>query len=186
MVFHTWRPALEAVRASLGPPSGELADLARRLDVEFERTWPAFVVAAAVRDRVDPLLHERPVQPPTEAQEDYLSTLSHEVGVVVNPPRTLREASGWIDFLLATRTAAVLAQMKPNRGDVVDKFRVSEGGERGSRHVISSIRDDGLVYFRGANGYCGWASSLQMIARVGTPEAQEALAANPWQMRYVG
>lgn len=185
MVFHTWPPALEAVRASIGPPSPELVDLAQRLDVEYDSNWPNMVVVAALRDRVDPLLHERPIEAPTERQEDYLWTLAREVGLVVDAPRTLREASAWIDFLLATRTAAVLSEMKPNRGDVVDKVRVSPGGENGSRHVISSIREDGLVYFRGGNGYCGWVSSLRMIARVATPESIAAVANNPWQARWV-
>jgi hypothetical protein len=93
MVFHTWQPALEAVRASLGPPSPELADLAQRLDVEYDSHWPGMVVVAAVRDRVDPLLHDRPIEEPTEGQEEYLSTLAREVGLVVDAPRTLREVS---------------------------------------------------------------------------------------------
>lgn len=186
MVFHTWQPALKAVGASLGPPSAELLNLAWRLDVEYDRNCPGMVVAAAVRDRVDPVLHDRPAELPTEGQEEYLSSLSREVGVVVDAPRTLREASAWIDFLLATRTATVLAQMRPNRGDVVDKVRSTDRGEGGSRHVISSIRDNGLVYFRGGNGYCGWVSSLRMIARAGTPQAAAAVASNPWQRRFVG
>jgi hypothetical protein len=185
MVFHTWAPAFEAVCASVGPPSPELVDLAQRLDVKYGRNWPGKVLVAAIRDRIDPLLFHRPIPDPTDSQEAYLATLSREVGLVVESPRTLREASAWIEVLLATRSAAALSRMRPNRGDVVDKIRGSSHGEDGSRHVISSIRDDGLVYFRGGNGYCGWVSSLRMIARSGTPEAAAAVANNPWQARWV-
>jgi len=138
------------------------------------------VVAARIREQIDPILTGRPIRDPSEAQLDFLTRLAREAGETVATPSSLEVASAWIDVFLGRRTALALQSLKLQRDDVCDRRRVHDSPDLErkvlvQRVQVSSLRDDGLVYFRGGNGKCGWPSSLQVVARAGTPDAQVAL-----------
>lgn len=75
-------------------------------------------------------------------------------------------ASAWIEHYYATPCAEALKRWKPVRGDVVtlehDRLDVTTGElyRTTTDGAISSIGDNGLIYFRGGNGKGGWATHI--------------------------
>ena len=78
-------------------------------------------------------------------------------------------ASAWIDHYLSLQTAQALEALQPRTGDEVhhrhDYIDPATGEEvdLGGTVTVSSIGSNGLVYFRGGNGQCGWPTNLLRI-----------------------
>ena len=180
MTHASWIPVVASLEKRVAAPTATLLDVAARLDIPVMETWPAMVLAATIQDGVDPILWDRPSRPPSDAQTSYLALLAKEVEESAPTPSSTAVAGAWIDVFLVRRTIAALRELKLQSGDIVDRRRGHGDNGLVRRFEISSIGDDGLVYFRGGNGQCGWPSGLRLVARAGTPEAEAALKERFW------
>jgi hypothetical protein len=175
MTHASWTPAVVALEQRITVPTAGLLEIAGQLEIPTIEASPAMVLAATIQDTLDPILWGRPSRPPSEAQVKYLTSLAEEAGEPMPAPSSAAVAGAWIDVFLARRTIDALLTLKLQRGDVVDHRRLHGETALVRRVVVSSLGDDGLVYFRGGNGQCGWPSALRLVARADTPEAQAAL-----------
>jgi hypothetical protein len=122
------------------------------------------VAAVMLEEHLQPLIWGRNPEHATDRQRAFLVELgSHEAD---NADLSKQVASAWIDHCLAVRTALCLKRLLLVSGDAVVKRSLWRNPEDGTPHemlayaVVSSIGANGLVYFRGGNGQCGWPSSL--------------------------
>jgi hypothetical protein len=175
MTHASWTPVVVALEQRIAAPIAELIEVAVRLEIPTTEASPAMVLAATIQDKLDPILWGHLSRPPSEAQVKYLTSLAEEAGESMPTPSSAAVTGAWIDVFLARRTIDALHTLKLQRGDVVDHRRLHEEKALVRRVVVSSLGDDGLVYFRGGNGQCGWPSALRLVARADTPEAQTAL-----------
>jgi len=122
---------------------------------------PWGVAAVLIESHVSSVVWGTTPKPVTKPQSGLLRQLGHSGAV---DSRTI--ASAWIEHYYATRCADALKRWKPMRGDVVtlehDRLDVATGElyRTTTEGAISSIGDSGLIYFRGGNGKCGWATHI--------------------------
>jgi hypothetical protein len=122
------------------------------------------VAAVMLEEHLRPLIWGKVSESATDRQRVFLAELGSDGAD--NAWLTKQVASAWIDHYLAVRTAKCLRHLELVRDDAVIKRTIWRKAEDGRLHetlyyvMVSSIGADGLVYFRGGNGKCGWPSSL--------------------------
>lgn len=117
-----------------------------------------------LEEHLQPLIWGKVSEPATDLQRAFLIELgsceADDAGL------TKRIASAWIGHYLAVRNIESLRQLVLVQGDAVIKRTLWRNPENARMHetldyaVVSSIGGNGLVYFRGGNGKCGWPSSI--------------------------
>lgn len=171
MVYPDWRQPAAALSQALGTPSAAQIALARLVGMPLTGQEPRVVVAAALEDHLAPAIRGTEARPPSEKQLMFLASLCADAHFSELESLTFRSASAWIDYFLGLKTLAALRNLRLARGDTVEHRRPfrhpTTGEEVLSVYVfeVSSIRKDGLVFFRGGNGKCGWPSALSLIHR---------------------
>ncbi|WP_445257002.1 hypothetical protein [Nocardioides aurantiacus] len=171
MTFVDWTEPVRLLEFGLLPVTRDQLSLASfvglHLDDDLPRGVAAVVLEDALRSHISGTLAEAApadVQP-TERQMEFLREIAHGE-LWMRAALSRRSASAWIGHFLAERTAHRLHEMQLVRGDRVIKTRAWADEATGELHEwsqeyeVSSIGADGLVYFRGGNGQCGWPSSL--------------------------
>lgn len=124
------------------------------------------MLTAVIECWLRPTLYGDTAQAATEKQLRFLSELGH---TEVSPTMLRPVASAWIDHYLSLRTADALESLQLKAGDQVHYAveyvdHVSgEVADIGGVVTVSSIGSNGLVYFRGGNGACGWPTRLRPI-----------------------
>jgi len=162
MVHVDWIGPLRHLQQFTGPPSARQKELANSLDLQVTDAMPWGVAAVLIESHVSSVVWGTTPKPVTKPQSGLLRQLGHSGAV---DSRTI--ASAWIEHYYATRCADALKRWKPMRGDVVtlehDRLAWVSTGElyrTTTEGAISSIGDSGLIYFRGGNGKCGWATHI--------------------------
>jgi hypothetical protein len=165
VTFATWHEPVRLLDESTGPATDQQRGLASTIGLVLTETEPRGVAAVMLEEHLRPLIRGGgDSEPATDRQRDYLVELgSREAD---DARLTKRVASAWIGHHLAVRNAGYLRQLAPVRGDAVIKRSLWRNPEDRRLHetldyaVVSSIGANGLVYFRGGNGTCGWPSLL--------------------------
>jgi hypothetical protein len=95
------------------------------------------------------------VEAPTQKQIDFANALQIDV-----EPTSKRVLSAYIsDYLyLQNKNSIESQQLKP------DDSVLKKNDPFGQRFTISSIAENGMVYFKGGNGQCSWAGNIVKIA----------------------
>jgi hypothetical protein len=161
MVHVDWIGPLRHLHQFTGPPSARQKELANSLGLRVTDATPWGVAAVLIESHVSSVVWGTTPKPVTEPQNGLLGQLGHPGAV-----DSRRVASAWIEHYYATRCGDALKRWKPVRGDKVtlehDRFDVATGEfyRTTTDGVISSIGDNGLIYFRGGNGKCGWATHI--------------------------
>jgi hypothetical protein len=128
------------------------------------------VAAARIFDLVAPAIGDRPIRPSTDKQRAFAEALGVDVSL-----DSLRVASGRIQTTLRTRNLEAVARMGLVAGAIVilERNLEHDGARCCTREAaaVSSISEDGIVYFRGGTCYRAPASRL----RLPTAEEIEAL-----------
>ncbi|MEV4900668.1 hypothetical protein AB0K08_04925 [Citricoccus sp. NPDC055426] len=163
MAFPGWREPTRLLEESAGPPTDEQLGLALKVGYRFTDE-SRVVLAAAIEAWLRPTIWQEQLYPATERQQAVLRELGH-TGEVAELSRPV--ASAWIEHHLAARTAVALRKLRLRSGDIVDHEQRHVDPATGEVHVwseaqtVSSIGRNGLVYFRGGNGRCGWPSKIR-------------------------
>lgn len=160
-----WREPARRLRAATGPATAEQLRIAAALDCPHDDE-PRGVLTAVIEDWLRPVLHAEDSLLATERQLAFLGELGH---VNASPEMHRTVASAWIDHYLSLRTADALEDLRLKAGDQLHRQHnyvdpsTGEVTNLGETVTVSSIGSNGLVYFRGGNGKCGWPANLRRI-----------------------
>lgn len=166
-----WREPVQLLRLRIAPTSRRLHELADLLGAEVNADDPELVSAgkldAHVQQRIWGESKSRANAPATDGQVTHLRSLKPDAdGLTL----TLAEASAWIEVELARRTIAAHESLMLRSGDAVMVETTHVDTTTGEvtdiewgPHVVSSIGRNGMVYFKGANGRCGWPSNQRRV-----------------------
>lgn len=171
VTYLDWTEPARLLEAGLLPATEEQLALAAFLDLGLDEDLPRGVAAVMLEGAVRPYIAGVSARAstaelePTERQMAFLNEIAYSE-IWTRAPLNRRTASAWIGHFLAERTARRLREMKLARGDRVTKtgtrvdHATGELHEWSQQYEVSSISANGLVYFRGGNGQCGWPNSL--------------------------
>ena len=165
MTHPDWREPVRRLRAATRTATSEQLRIAAAVGCPFDNE-PSGVLTAIIECWLRPVLYTEDPLPATDRQLEYSDKLGHaQVGREMH--RSV--ASAWIDHYLSLRTADALESLRLKAGDRVHRqheYADPSTGEVTSldrSFTVSSIGSNGLVYFRGGNGQCGWPSNLRRI-----------------------
>jgi len=163
MTFPDWKESTRLLEEAAGPPTAEQLDLAATIGLRYVGE-PRVVFAAAIEAWLHPAIRQEQPKPATGRQLSFLDELGHE-HEVAGLSRSV--ASAWIQHYLSVRTARALNELQLSAGDLIDQEHRHVDPTTGQLRVwfqkqtVSSIGRNGLVYFRGGNGRCGWPTQLR-------------------------
>lgn len=153
-------------------PTTEQLRVGKALGISLPTSVPAPVVGVILQQKLASALFKgignQAVLP------DSLGVLEDELGVTDRAfliTHSREEVSAWFNARYMEMTARGLRHLKPAEGDVVQLSKADQ------RRVISSIGEDGRVYFKGRPSNRAWPNHLVMVARVGDPEHAALVAA---------
>lgn len=162
MAFDDWREPVQRLEVATGPASDEQMRLASLLGVPHDGE-PFAVTAALLEDSLRPAIRREIPPSATPRQLEFLAELGHPESA---PSMTRGVASAWIEHYLARRTATRLRELRLRAGETVTCAKRYVDEETGEMYedrreaTVSSIGANGLVYFKGGNGRCGWPSDI--------------------------
>jgi hypothetical protein len=120
------------------------------------------VAAARILDAIADALGEEPREPSSLRQQDFARTLGLDVSV-----DTVRVASAKIADALLVRNVAAVKAMELGPGDVVE---IAQRGQIDGKEcvleqefVVSSVRPNGRLFFKGGNGRGAWAAQVRKV-----------------------
>lgn len=154
---------MRLLEEAAGPPTREQIDLAGKVGLVYAGE-PRGVFSEVIEAWLRPTIWQKGPDPATERQLAFLGALGH---AHKRQDISRRVASAWIEHYLSLRTASALKELRLVAGDAVSQEHSDIDSMTGEIHVwyqprtVSSIGENGLVYFRGGNGQCGWPSLLR-------------------------
>lgn len=147
MSFESWRGAVVAIDHLLAPATAEHHALAAVAGIHLRPETPHLVAAAQLRLALQRHLHLRRIRHwNSEGQDTYVAELAARAGAPVPHYDTAEEGEAWIQVLHLQLRREALEQLRLSRGDIVQV--VAETTEQRYEEV-SSIGEDGAVYFKG-------------------------------------
>jgi hypothetical protein len=153
----TWKEAVEKIRPILGNATSSQQSLIVYLGVEISRDLPRLVVAAKLRDHLAENLALPSIVEPSSRFIALIEILKkHDENI---KPQSASEAEAWVNHLSLLRRVEHLERIKIEAGDIV------EIPTEGRFAEVSSIGDEGRVYFKGGHGAGSWPDLLNVCAR---------------------
>lgn len=154
-----WAQIAARLEALLQQPTDAQRTLADTLHVSLPANLPAPVAAARLRAALSDVLLEHAA---TDVElPEVLEDIEAELGIT-EPAHlttyTRAEVSAWFQSRYMLMTARGLRAVRPEPGDVVMEHRVGK-----VLRTISSVSEDGRIYFRG--GRSSWPNHLTMVVR---------------------
>ncbi len=135
------------------------------------------VASARIHDAVSGALLDNPPRPATMRQRMF----AEKLGAALPEGASVRVASAIIATEVERRLKRAIDSMKLGTGVIVavDHPVTYDGGNVTLTliYAISSVRDDGMVFFRGGNGKCAWADKVRLATEAEVSEHKEGLRA---------
>jgi hypothetical protein len=182
VTFATWHEPVRLIDERTGPATDQQRELASAIGLALTGAEPLAVTAAMLEEHLQPVILGRVPEPATDRQRAFLIELGSDEAD--NARLTKRVASAWIEHYLAVRAGNCLRQLMLVRDDAVIKRRVSRNPVDGHLYetldyaVVSSISEDGMVYFRGGLLKCQVSLDLGSSKRQ-QPHHPHAVRDNP-------
>ena len=155
------------IRPILGKATSGQLSLINHLGIKISKDLPRLVVAAKLRDH---LAYDIALSAATEPGARALSLLAlikkDQDGNI--EPQSNAEAEAWVAHLRLLRRVEHLERIKIEAGDIVETSTENQFVE------VSSIGEEGRVYFKGGYGAGSWPDLLNVRARCtdNSPEAK--------------
>ena len=154
----TWSEAVASIRSILDRATSDQQRLIDYLGIEIPKALPQLVVAAKLRDHLADAIALPSPTPPGARTLSRIEFLKEDHDGNINP-QSNSEAEAWVDHLRLLRRVENLEKIKIEAGDVV------EIPIEGTFAEISSIGEEGRVYFKGGYGAGSWPDLLTVRAR---------------------
>ena len=157
MSSKTWKEAIEIIKPIIGKATSSQQGLIIALGLKISRDLPHLVVAAKLRDHLaEDLALPFNVEPSNRfaALIEHLKT-EHDGNI---KPQSNSEAEAWVNHLSLLRRVEHLERIKIEAGDIVEIQTENHFAE------VSSIGDNGRVYFKGGCGAGSWPDLLNVCA----------------------
>ena len=129
----------------------EQRKIAKQLGVYIAKSNSFNIVAAKIRDHVSEAIGDWDAAEPTEHQVQYAKSLGIKVGKT-----SRRVISARIGDELLKRNIKALKKLKLEPGDIV----TLKEDKNIRDYVISSIKDNGKIYFKGIGCPQAWATQI--------------------------
>lgn len=145
----------------LSPTSRQL-ELALKLGIDVRRDTEAVAGARILAEVGDAIGQPRSAHPATKPQMEFATKLGIDVSA-----DALVVASAKIADALYQRNLAALSRLGLKPGDSVVRRRVGmlngESVDLSERAIVSSVRPNLRVFFKGGNGRGAWPSELERV-----------------------
>ena len=159
LVHSSWEGAQAAIRRTIGDCDDEVRTIAEDVGVGIPPSLPRVVAIARVRTILDSRLGIAP-RGNTDRQHERLVDLAAAVSVEAPVVDSYAEAHAWVEYFLLAQRFQWLGELRLAKGDVVSRHLSSDLYDE-----VSSIGDDGKVYFTGGRGAQAWPDQLTVVAR---------------------
>ena len=168
MVYENWQKAVAAIESYTALVTNQQKELAGLARLTIPDETPQLVAAALLRSALTTELNLADPKPVSEYQHSLIEVLLQPGDIYFSPSSDI-EATAWITHLRLVRRRECLEDTKLVQGDTVETIN-------GEVAEVSSIADDGRVFFRGGKGFGAWPDQISVIARVGdrSKEARDA------------
>jgi hypothetical protein len=153
-----WQDAVKKLKETTSPTTLEQLELAKLTGVSIEKGTPRIIAAAKLRVALAKELYLPPAHPVSERTKSLLNILQSATGILSDPLNE-DEGAAWVIHLRLVQRYRSLEQVMPCPGDVVST-------NTDELAIISSIGEDGRIYFKGGRGFGAWPDQISMIAPV--------------------
>jgi hypothetical protein len=166
MTFRSWRDAVKFLTVAMQPITDVQQALAKHAGIRISRETPSIVASALLKVALATELHLTIESEIHEYLAQRIVELQ-EFGPGVIKPKTFEEAAAWVDYLQLALRRTHLERLKIVEGDVVSL-------EDDSTAIISSIGEDGRVYFQGGKGYRRWPDLIRTVVARRNANSEDA------------
>lgn len=158
MSFRNWNEAVKELAMQTVLATPEQQKLGKIVGKPIPQDMPRIVAATTLRLTLAKELNIPPPRPITERYKRRLQILLGPSDPHISP-KTEEEAEAWVMYLRFMRRQENLSKLKLNEGDVVE----TKAGEVAE---VSSIGQDGRVFFKGGQGFGSWPDLITVVARI--------------------
>ena len=157
MSSRNWREAIDLLDQMTGVATPRQRELGECAGKPISADTPKIVAAALLKIAFSDDLSLPPPQAISYRNEIRLGILQGPSGPPISP-QCDEDAEAWVSYLRLVRRRESLAQLQPNEGDIVETtFReIAE---------ISSIGQEGRLFFKGGGGFGAWPDQVSIVAR---------------------
>jgi hypothetical protein len=157
MPFKSWEEVDRLLAEATAPATNEQKELGRYAAAAIPRDIPRLVAAVVLRQALGDALHLPAPRPLSERYSALLRILRRPSDPQIEPQND-DDAEAWVTHLRLLRRRECLSRLKVDEGDLV-KTMADEVAE------VSSIGDDGRLYFRGGRGFGAWPDQVEIVVR---------------------
>ncbi|OEO31722.1 hypothetical protein VW23_001030 [Devosia insulae DS-56] len=161
MTRQTWQDAVNDIEQSAGVATLRQHQLAAVAGALLPTDMPRLVAAARLQTVLGDDIAGESISEVLEVQHELMESLQTTKVRITTPAANRSEARGWIEYLFLRRRQNALRRLEINAGDIVG-YPDIEGA-----YEVSSIGEDGRVYFKGARTGSAWPDRLVVKARAG-------------------
>src|SRR5215203_2263725 len=157
MTFRYWHEVEKLLAGVTSCVTKEQQELAKVAGVDLPSNTPKVIAAPLLRVALAEQLGLIASNAHTDRYEARIEALRRESDPAITP-KTDKEAEAWVLYLRLVHRRESLIRLKLEEGDVV-KTIDDEVAE------ISSIGQDGRVFFKGGRGFRAWPDTISLVAR---------------------
>ena len=132
--------------------------IANKLRIKICKVDTKNTLAAKILDEVANSIKFKPQEPSTFKQIEFSKKLK-----IKDSFRSKRVLSAKISDKLDDLNRKILKQLKLKPGDIVSVK--SQFGNCEKEHIVSSIKENGKIYFKGMSGNQAWASNINKVIK---------------------
>jgi hypothetical protein len=158
MPVKSWRSAVSAIDKAIGPINSKQGKLATLAGISMPASMPSIVAAARLRLALSGDLYLVNSSRARFDTLEYIDELWRGPRRHYVPPATQDEANAWVEYLYLLRRRSSLVKLRPTEGDVV-------ATPDGAYAEVSSIGENGRLYFKGGGGFGAWPDCVVAVAR---------------------
>lgn len=157
MPFKTWCEVNEIIENTTGPATKKQRDLGVLAGILLSPRTPRIVAAAMLRAALRHELNLPAPRPISSRYDERIRALRRPHDPLISS-QTEEEAEAWVNFLRLARRRESLVDLKIQEGDIV---KTTEG----VLAEVSSIGQEGRVFFKGGQGFGSWPDQVTIVAR---------------------
>lgn len=156
MSYSSWDKVVAILNTAIQPLTETQIKLARIAEVTIPDDTPSVVASAILRVALSEELFLSRTQPVKQWCKDLLENLSGSTEIGLKS-QNQEEALAWLNFYRISGRINQLTLLRISAGDVVTL-------RDGDLAEVSSIGEDGKVYFKGGKGHYSWPDMIDSVA----------------------